>query len=57
MNDGTNFVTIDGTRWPDKIQGANPEKLDQTTLLELYAYKDIDLAPRISQEEFLREKL
>ncbi len=43
--------------WPDKIQGANPEKLDQTTLLELYAYKDIDLAPRISQEEFLREKL
>ena len=43
--------------WPDKIHGANPEKLDQTTLLELYAYKDIDLAPRISQEEFLREKL
>ncbi len=43
--------------WPDKIHGSNPEKLDQTTLLELYAYKDIDLAPRISQEEFLREKL
>lgn len=43
--------------WPDKIPGANPEKLDQTTLLELYAYKDIDLAPRISSDEFLREKL
>ena len=43
--------------WPDKIRGADLDKLDHTTLLELYAYKDIDLEARLSLDDFLRAKL
>lgn len=38
--------------WPDKIPGSNPAKLDETTLLESYAYKNINLRADISDDEF-----
>ncbi len=43
--------------WPEKIRGADPDKLDQTTLLELYAYKNIDLEAQVQHEDFTRAKL
>lgn len=43
--------------WPEKIAGANPDKLDQTTLLELYAYKNIDFEAQVQHEDFTRAKL
>jgi hypothetical protein len=43
--------------WPEKIPGADPEKLDQTTLLELYAYKNIDFEAQVRAEDFSRARL
>jgi hypothetical protein len=43
--------------WPEKISGADPEKLDQTTLLELYAYKNIDFEAQVHVEDFSRARL
>lgn len=43
--------------WPETIAGSNPEKLDQTTLLELYAYKNIDFGAIVKREDFSKTKL
>lgn len=43
--------------WPEKIADANPQKLDQTTLLELYAYKNIDLEAQVQNDDFSRARL
>lgn len=43
--------------WPDKVSGADPQKLDQTTLLELYAYKNIDLEAQVQADDFSRARL
>lgn len=43
--------------WPEKIAGADPKKLDQTTLLELYAYKNIDFEAQVQSEDFSRARL
>lgn len=43
--------------WPDKIADANPQKLDQTTLLELYAYKNIDFDAQVQLDDFSRTRL
>ena len=43
--------------WPEKIRGADPDKLDQTTLLELYAYTNIDFEAQVQLEDFTRAKL
>lgn len=43
--------------WPENISGANPNKLDQTTLLELYAYKNIDFDVQMLAEDFKKTKL
>jgi len=43
--------------WPEKISGADPTKLDQTTLLELYAYRNIDFEAQVRADEFGRTRL
>ncbi len=43
--------------WPEKITGSNPDKLDQTTLLELYAYKNIDFDAQVKLDDFTKAKL
>lgn len=43
--------------WPDKIANADPQKLDQTTLLELYAYKNIDFEAQVQNDDFSRTRL
>jgi hypothetical protein len=43
--------------WPEKITGADPQKLDQTTLLELYAYRNIDFEAQVQADEFARTRL
>lgn len=43
--------------WPDKMAGADPQKLDQTTLLELYAYRNIDLEAQVQADDFNRARL
>ncbi len=43
--------------WPEKISGANSERLDQTTLLESYAYKNIKLNADLSSDDFSKTKL
>ena len=43
--------------WPEKISGANSERLDQTTLLESYAYKNINLEADFSNDDFSKTKL
>ena len=43
--------------WPDKVSGSDPQKLDQTTLLELYAYKNIDLEAQVQADDFSRARL
>lgn len=43
--------------WPDKVEGADPQKLDQTTLLELYAYKNVDFDAQVQVEDFSRARL
>lgn len=43
--------------WPEKIADADPQKLDQTTLLELYAYKNIDFDVQVQNDDFSRARL
>lgn len=43
--------------WPEKIADANPQKLDQTTLLELYAFKNVDFEAQVQLEDFNRARL
>lgn len=43
--------------WPEKISGANSERLDQTTLLESYAYKNINLEADVSGDDFSKTRL
>ncbi len=43
--------------WPEKIADADPQKLDQTTLLELYAYKNIDFDAQVHNDDFNRTRL
>ena len=43
--------------WPEKISGADPQKLDQTTLLELYAYRNIDFEAQVQAEDFGKARL
>ncbi len=43
--------------WPEKIADANPQKLDQTTLLELYAFKNIDFEAQVQLDDFSRARL
>ncbi len=43
--------------WPEKIADANPQKLDQTTLLELYAFKNIDFDAQVQLDDFSRARL
>lgn len=43
--------------WPEKIAGADPKKLDQTTLLELYAYRNIDFEAQVQAEDFGKARL
>lgn len=43
--------------WPEKIADADPQKLDQTTLLELYAYKNIDFDAQVQNDDFSRARL
>ena len=43
--------------WPEKIADADPQKLDQTTLLELYAYKSIDFEAQVLNDDFNRARL
>ena len=43
--------------WPERVSGADPQKLDQTTLLELYAYKNIDLEAQVQADDFSRARL
>lgn len=43
--------------WPEKITDADPQKLDQTTLLELYAYKNIDFDAQVQNDDFSRSRL
>lgn len=43
--------------WPEKITDADPQKLDATTLLELYAYKNIDFDAQVQSDDFSRARL
>ena len=43
--------------WPDRIADADPKKLDQSTLLELYAYKNIDFDAQVQNDDFSRARL
>ena len=43
--------------WPDKVADADLKKLDQTTLLELYAYKNIDFDAQVQADDFSRARL
>ena len=43
--------------WPDKVRGADPQKLDQTTLLEFYAYQKIDFEAQVKLDDFSQAKL
>lgn len=43
--------------WADKIADSDPQKLDQTTLLELYAYKNIDFDAQVLSDDFSRARL
>ncbi|MFM9964319.1 MAG: DUF1571 domain-containing protein [Planctomycetaceae bacterium] len=43
--------------WPQKISGADPQKLDQTTLLELYAYRNIDFEAQVLVDDFKKARL
>ena len=43
--------------WPEKVAGADSQKLDQTTLLELYAYKNIDFDALVQNDDFNRARL
>jgi uncharacterized protein DUF1571 len=43
--------------WPDKVRGADPQMLDQTTLLEFYAYQKIDLEAQVKLDDFSQTKL
>lgn len=43
--------------WPEKIADSDPQKLDQTTLLELYAYKNIDFDAQVQNDDFTRARL
>ncbi len=43
--------------WPDKVRGADPQKLDQTTLLEFYAYQKIDFEAQVKLDDFSQTKL
>ena len=43
--------------WPEKISGSDPQKLDQTTLLELYAYRNIDFEAQVQAEDFGKARL
>lgn len=43
--------------WPEKIADSNPQKLDQTTLLELYAFKNIDFDAQVQLDDFSRARL
>ncbi len=40
--------------WPERIRGASRDRLDETTLLEFYAYQSIDLQPEIQTADFTR---
>lgn len=50
-------VCIRSYGWPEKIADADPQKLDQTTLLELYAYKNIDFDAQVQNDDFSRARL
>ncbi|MDA1165685.1 MAG: DUF1571 domain-containing protein [Planctomycetota bacterium] len=41
--------------WPDLVPNADPNNLDETTLIESYAYKGIELKADLSQGDFARE--
>jgi hypothetical protein len=43
--------------WPEKIAGSDPQKLDQTTLLELYAYRNIDFEAQVQADDFHKARL
>lgn len=43
--------------WLEKISDADPKKLDQSTLLELYAYKNIDFDAQVQNDDFSRARL
>lgn len=43
--------------WPEKVAGADPKKLDQTTLLELYAYRNIDFEAQVQADDFAKARL
>lgn len=43
--------------WPEKIAGSDPQKLDQTTLLELYAYRNIDFEAQVQADDFTRARM
>lgn len=39
--------------WPDKVSGADPNRLDETTLLEYYTFKNIDFDTDLGTNTFL----
>ncbi|MBC7821693.1 MAG: DUF1571 domain-containing protein [Planctomycetaceae bacterium] len=43
--------------WLEKVAGADPKKLDQTTLLELYAYRNIDFEAQVQADDFAKARL
>ncbi|HUG90970.1 MAG TPA: DUF1571 domain-containing protein [Planctomycetaceae bacterium] len=48
-------VLVKSYGWPAEITGADPSRLDETTLVEQYAYTNIRLNPGLSVRDFDRD--
>ena len=45
-------VLIKNHTWPEKVDGADPNKLDETTLVELYTFTNIRFDQRLANADF-----
>lgn len=45
-------IVVKNFGWPQDVPGADPENLDESTLVEHYAYSDITLEQRLADRDF-----
>jgi hypothetical protein len=48
-------VLVKSYGWPEAVPGADPARLDETTLVEQYAYTNIRLNAGLADREFDRD--
>jgi hypothetical protein len=48
-------VLVKSYGWPEAVEGADPARLDETTLVEQYAYTNLRLNAGLAEREFERD--